>query len=260
MTGTVPLLVGVLAAVLTGCGGRGVVELTGVRDGTGTPPPESRSESLRPPPSSSPSSSSPARTASPAQLLRAAREAFGSATSVHVTGTFVRGAQAYVLDVRLAGTAGGTATIETAGATVDVIRIGDTGYVGGDLAFWESVTGNEAKARRMVGTHVRTAVADPAFAAYVPFTEPRTYAEVLPEPDRPATRTGAATIRGTPVVGVRDGAGSALYVAAAGPAYPLRLDGLTAGQVVFLDFSEYGAPVPLRAPSSRSLADPGSGS
>lgn len=266
MTAVAPVLVCVTAVVvLAGCGGHGVVELTTVRDGTGTPPPENRSEPLRP---SSPtgsratstSSTPPARTGTPAQLLSAARAAFAAAPSVRVTGTAVRGTDAYVLDVRLAGTAGGVATIETSGQTVDVVRVGDAAYVGGDLAFWRSITGSEAKARRMVGSHLRTPVDAAGFAAYVRFTEPRTYAEVLPDPGRPATATAPSTIRGTPVVGVRDTAGSTLYLAASGPAYPVRLDGLTAGQVVFLDFSDYGAPVPLRTPPTRSLANPGSGS
>jgi hypothetical protein len=152
------------------------------------------------------------------------------------------------------------ATIATSGQTVDVTRIGDVAYVGGDLAFWRSITGSEAKARQMVGLHVRTGAGEASFAAFVRFTQPSTYAAVLPDPRKPAALTGPAKIRGAPVAGARDTAGTTLYVAATGPAYPVRLDGLSAGQVVFLDFSDYGAPVPLRAPSTIGVVEGGPGS
>jgi hypothetical protein len=69
-------------------------------------------------------------------------------------------------------------------------------------------------------------------------------------------------VGGRAALPVRDGAGSTLTVAATGPTYPLRLDGLSSGQVVFLDFTEYGARVELRAPAVRDLVDggPGAGS
>jgi hypothetical protein len=243
LTGIAPAMIGVaVVAVLAGCGAGA---LATVRDGT---------------PSSPSSPSSGTRTPSAAQLVRAARDAFASASSVHVTGTAVRGADAYVLDVRLAGEAGGTATVEASGRTVHVTRIGDVAYVGGDLAFWRSITGNEATARRMVGSYLRTGAGDPGFATFVRFTEPSTYAEVLPDPAEPGTPTRRTTIRGAPAVGVRTAAGATLYMAASGRPYPVRLDGLTTDQVVFLDFSEYGAPVTLRAPSTVGVAGRGPGS
>jgi hypothetical protein len=199
-------------------------------------------------------------TRGPAELLQQARDAFLAAPSVHVTGTAVRGADAFVLDARLRGSSGGTATVKTSGQTVDVVRVGAVAYVGGDLAFWRSVTGDEARARALVGSWLRTGAGQPQFAAYVAFTQPSTYADVLPDPAGPATLGVTTLIRGMSVIAVRDESGSTLYVARTGSAYPLRLDGLTAGQVVFLDFAGYGTPVPLRAPTSGKVHRPGTGS
>jgi hypothetical protein len=269
LTVIAPAMLGVAAlVVLAGCIGDAADRATS-RAATGTMPPGAPSEPFPPSttwsPASSPTSSgtpvspwTPARSA--AQLVQEARDAFAGASSVHVTGTAVHGADAYVLDVRLAGQAGGTATIATSGQTVDVTRIGDVAYVGGDLPFWRSIVGNEAEARQMVGSHVRTGASEANFAAFVRFTQPSTYAAVLPDPRKPATLTGPAKIRGAPVTGARDAAGTTLYVAATGPAYPVRLDGLSAGQVVFLDFSEYGSAVPLRPPSTIRVLDQGPGS
>jgi hypothetical protein len=194
------------------------------------------------------------------QYLQAARDAFAGATSVHITGTAVRGADAYVVDARLAGAGGGTATITTSGQTVDVIRIGGDAYVGGDLAFWQSVTGDPARARSMVGSYVRTSATNGNFGSFVAFTQPATYAAVLPAPAGPATVGAATTIDGRGAVAVRDSAGTTLHVATTGPAYPLRLDGLAGGQVVFLDFTDYGQPVQLTPPPTPEVTGGGIGS
>jgi hypothetical protein len=250
-------IAGVLAGLLAGCG-RGPDRLTTVRDGV---PSQTRGSatSVPPAPSALPTPL-PSETRSAAELLQQARAAFLAAPSVHVTGTAVRGADAYVVDARLAGASGGTATVKTSGETVEVVRVRDVAYVSGDLAFWRSVTGDDARARQLVGSYVRTGVEEANFASYVAFTQPSTFAAVLPDPAQPATAGATTLIRGTPAIAVRDQSGSTLYVARTGPAYPLRLDGLTKGQVVFLDFADYGAAVPLRAPSSGSVRDPGTGS
>jgi hypothetical protein len=260
---TVLVVPGVLAAIVTGLlAGCGAADgrLASVRDGPGPSPTRSPTRPPAPAPSGPAASPGPTETRTPAQLLEQARDAFTAAPTVRVTGTAVRGADAFVVDARLAGPAGGTTTITTSGQSVRVVRIGDVAYVGGDLAFWRSVTGDEARARKLVGSVVRTGADDPNFASYVAFTQPSTFAEVLPDPARPASPAPPTVIRGQPASGIRDQAGSTLYVATAGPAYPLRLDGLTDGQVVFLDFSEYGVPVVLRAPHPRTIRDLGKGS
>ena len=194
------------------------------------------------------------------QWLQAARDAFAAAPSVHITGTAVRGADAYVVDVRLAGDRGGTATIKTSGQTVQVTRIGPDAYVGGDLAFWQAATGDPARARGLVGSFVKTPAVDGNFGAFTAFTRPATFAAVLPDPAKPAVVGATTTIGGQAAVAVRDQTGSTLYVATTGPAYPLRLDGLASGQVVFLDLTDYGQQVPLTAPRTAPLAGSSLGS
>lgn len=250
---TAPLLaVGLVAgglALLAGCGG-------GTRLAGSSLPGDGNPSATGRPPSPGPSGTGAGHNPgqiSGQQWLQAAHDAFAAAPSVHVTGTAVRGADAYVLDVRLAGAAGGTATITTSGMKVQVVRIGADAYVGGDRAFWQSVTGDAAKAGSMVGSYVKTPVDGGNFGSYVAFTLPATFLAVLPSPSRPATVGPETTIAGRPAVPVRDGAGSTLSAATTGPAYPLRLDGLASGQVVFLDFADYGEPVPLRAPPTGRL-------
>jgi hypothetical protein len=181
--------------------------------------------------------------------------------SVHVTGTAVRGGDSYVVDLRLKDGAGGTATIRTSNGTVRVIRVGQTAWVGGDLAFWQGVTGDPAAARRAVGSFVKVPARNGNFGEYVAFTWPDGVAALLPDPARPATVRATTTIGGRAAVPVRTGEGATLTVAATGTTYPLRLDGLADGQFVLLDFSGYGDPVPLRAPAGPVVpGGPGEGS
>ena len=242
----------VLAVLLAGCGG-GSTELTSA----GLPGDGPTRTATTAPAVIEPSGPAAARSA--ADLLRAARAAFVAARSVHVTGTAVRGSDAYVVDLRLKGAAGGTATIRTSGQTVEVIRIGDVAYVGGDLAFWRGVTGEENQARAMVGSFVRVPARQGNFGQFTVFTFPDVVTAVLPDPAAPATVGARTTIGGRAAIPVRDTAGGTLSVAASGPAYPLRLDGLSSGQVVFLDFTDYGADVPLVAPPVRSVVTGGPG-
>jgi hypothetical protein len=239
------------AALLAGCGGGTGLAQRGLPGdaATGTP-------TGVPTPDPSASGSTPAASTDPrsaAELLQAARAAFDAAPSVHVTGTAVRGGDSYVVDLRLKGQAGGTATIRTSRGTVDVVRIGDVAWVGGDLAFWQGVTGDAARARRSVGSYVKVPARQGNFGEYVAFTWPDAVSALLPDPAKPATVRPTTTIAGRAAVPVRTGEGATLSVVATGTAYPLRLDGLSDGQFVLLDFAGYGDPVPLAAPDAGTV-------
>ena len=179
-----------------------------------------------------------ARPAAPPTCCGRRARRFSSRPSVHVTGTAVRGSDAFVVDARLRGSAGGTATVATSGETVDVVRIGDVAYVSGDLAFWRSVTADETRAEALAGSCVRTGSPGAPVRLVRRLHPALDLRRRAPGPGGPATLGAGTVIRGTPVITVRDGSGSTLSVAGTGPAYPLRIDGLTAGQVVFLDFAD----------------------
>ena len=253
-----------VAALLVGCEGSSGLTAAGLpvdgptRSPTGPP--------LKPP--SSPGSSGPAQTRSAADTLRAARAAFAAAPSVHVTGTVVKGAQGYELDVRLKGAAGATARIVPSTSApgprphpeVRVIRVGDVAWVGGNLGFWRSVIGDEAQARRRVGSWVKVPADGGNFGEYVTFSRPETLTALLPDPAQPATLEPTVPFEGRLAVPVVVNRTTRLTVAAQGTPYPLQVSGLTPDESVsrFLNFSDYGAPVPLRAPNAGEV-EPGTG-
>ena len=221
---------------------------------------------LEPPTSAGPPG--PAQTRSAADVLKAARAAFSAAPTVHVTGTIVKGAQGYELDLRLKGADGATARIVPSTAApgpsphpeVLVIRIGDVAWVGGNLGFWRSVTGDEAEARRRVGSWVKVPADGGNFGEYVAFTRPETLTALLPDPAQPATLEPTVPFEGRLAVPVVVNRTTRLTVAAEGTPFPLQVSGLTPDESVsrFLNFSDYGKPVPLRAPDTGEV-EPGTG-
>jgi hypothetical protein len=222
-------------------------------------------------PPSAAGSPGPARTRSAAGLLQAARAAFAAAPSVHVTGTVVKAAQGYELDLRLKGADGATARIVPSTSApgpsphpeVRVIRIGEVAWVGGNLGFWRSVTGDEAQARRRVGSWVKVPADGGNFGEYVTFTRPETLTALLPDAAQPATVESPVPFEGRLAVPVVVNRTTRLTVAAEGAPYPLQVSGLTPDESVsrFLNFSEYGTPVPLRAPDTGDVeAGTGTGS
>ena len=210
-------------------------------------------------PTGSVGSTGPAQTGSAADILQAARAAFAAARSVHVTGTVVKGDQGYELDLRLKGADGGTARIVPSTSApgpsphpeVHVIRLGNVAWVGGNLGFWRGVTGDEAQARRKVGSWVKVPADGGNFGEYVVFTRPETLAALFPDPGQPASLEPTVPFEGRLAVPVVVNRTTRLTVAAEGTPYPLQVSGLTPDESVsrFLNFSDYGAPVPLRAPS-----------
>ena len=251
------------AALLAACGGGRGPAAARLPNGSPTRTPGSPS-----PEPSAGASPGPAPSLPAANLVRAARDAFSSAPSVHVTGTLVKGDQSYQLDLRLKGAAGGTARILPSTPApspgpppeVRVTRIGEVAWVSGNLGFWRGVSGDEAGARRLVGSCVRVAVDGGNFGEYVAFTQPATLAALLPDPAEPAIVQAPVPVDGRPAVPVVVGRTTRLSVAAEGRPYPLQLSGLTADETAsrFLDFGGYGAPVPLRVPDC-AAAEPGNG-
>jgi hypothetical protein len=97
------------------------------------------------------------------------------------------------------------------------------------------------------------------FGEYVAFTRPQTLTALLPDPAQPATLDSPVPFEGRLAVPVVVNRTTRLTVAAEGVAYPLQVSGLIPDESVsrFLNFSDYGAPVPLRAPNAGEV-EPGS--
>lgn len=242
----------------------GIAGLTVVLAGCGS----DTTTSARPLPSPPKPSGEAAKPA--ATIVADSRKALLSATSVHLTGTFLGIADAstsgsvspapgqQLLDLRLsrgsrnspdaAGTVTTVAT--TAGKTtttkIAIIRVGGTLYLLGDKAYYARIG---PKAAAVAGKWLSLPISQDQ--AIADLTDVTPLANGLSGASSVSVQGVQRIDSGTAVV-LHTGAGATLYVAATGTPYPLRLmrAGATPSAVSgTLDFTDYNAPVSIKAPA-----------
>lgn len=178
---------------------------------------------------------------SAAEVVADAEQALAYARSVHVIGDSTTNGQKAHVDLRLTG-ANSVGTITTGTANVSLITLGKTAYVKG---YGSQLSPAVAAKLRNRWIKQSTTSGQGAF----------TIEAISTSLTRSFTPTGAVTrgkLHGHPVVivhGTDAGQPAAIWVAATGPAYPLRLAG-TASGTARLDLLDYGAPVHVTAPRS----------
>lgn len=192
-----------------------------------------------------------------ATIIGDARAALLAATTVHVSGSFTQNSAAVQrLDLHLTRVKGQPAAIgtvttvtrsgaRTATVRLTLIRLGSHLYVRGDRAYYTRIG---PKAAAVAGHWLSLPIAQDRSVADL--TDLATLAAGLAS--SPADRVlGTDRLGGAGVVVVRAASGATLYVAATGPARPVRLQrAMASGAPVTgtLDFTDYDAPVSVAAP------------
>ena len=205
--------------------------------------------------SPSPSPSAGLESASADEVLAAARAALLRAPSVHAKGNLVTAGTPYTIDMRMVRGAGAAGTMGVQGKGLDLVRIGDTAYVRPDAAFLRSATNSASSVRLLSGTYFKvTARKSALFAPFVALTDAeQAFGPTL----APTGRVTKGTIIRLNKVRALDllvdgGKSGHVFVALAGPPYPLRIVyGNSARQHVDLD--RYGARVKLAAPPASKV-------
>lgn len=181
-----------------------------------------------------------------AQILAAAKDAFGSAKSVRLQGTVTQSGSTYTVDIVLGpGRGKGTMTGPIAGherASVDFVQLGSKVYIRSST-LWRQVGG--AAAAELLDNRWVAATAKEMGGA--PFSL-ESFLRNLGPITGPASKGAATTINGQPTIPVTSG-DSTVYVATTGTPYPLRVVPSSgkagSGGVNFLD---YNAPLHITAP------------
>lgn len=193
--------------------------------------------------------SRPAPPRSAGALLSDAKHALAAARTVRLTGSITQGGQRLTLDVRLVGATGGIGTVAFGGVVFDVERIGSVLYLRGDAAAYRRLGGATAAAA-LAGKWIKAPASSPGLGSFTAVTTLSTLEQVL-VPTARLSRTRPTTIHGQRVIGVADGTdGTVLYVAATGPAYPVRLRKTTGSATGTIDFIDYNQQVSLTAPAA----------
>lgn len=181
------------------------------------------------------------------EILDRATKAAKAAHSVRVRGRVRESGELYTIDMSLAGKKA-TGHVSWEGQRIELTRIGSTVYIKGNKKFWKANGGGSAAVKQLFGKHLKVSLRDEAFADLGLLTRQSKVVSEILKPDGPVTKGARAQIDGKPAIALRDESGDALYVAAEGEPYPLRID--PAG-VQRLDFTAYNADVEVKRPPSR---------
>jgi hypothetical protein len=181
------------------------------------------------------------------EIVMAATNAVGSATSVHVAGNVVNGGSRITLDLKLVSGKGGRGSMAQNGLSFQVVTVGNEVYINGSSAFWQKFAGNAA-ARLLFGKWIK-APASGQLATLATLTDVQKRLGQLLSSHGQLARGSITTVRGQRVIAVKDTSnGGTLYVATTGKPYPVEVvkNGSGGGQLVFDRFDQ---PVRLAAPS-----------
>jgi hypothetical protein len=181
----------------------------------------------------------------PEAILGTVRRAVFAAKSVHVAG----GSSDESLDLRLLAGQGAVGDVTQNGNKLQLVRIGPTAYVSGDTATIQHLAGAKA-AKKLGGRWLKLPITDPAYKSIKMLTDIRDLVGGAVSPKGSSlTKLPQRTIRGIPVIGLRDQGGGILYIAATGKPYPVEIDGAS-GQHAKVEFSEWNQPVTLHPPAN----------
>jgi hypothetical protein len=196
--------------------------------------------------SSSSAASSESERTGP-EVAADAADALEEAGAVHVAGTLGTGAEAQGVDLFLQGD-DATGTITIGGQTVQLLTVGGVSYFQGSADFWAGFGAPAQAAAQLDGVWVIVPAEEAASFGELSLTG---LVQELRSPSDGPVEDGVDTdeLDGEEVLVVTQADGSALYVAAEDPTYPLRIVN-TGDDAGTLDFSQFGESQEITAPEA----------
>ena len=192
-------------------------------------------------------------TASDAEVLKQASEAFAGARSVHVVGDIVSGKTKIRLDLRAGKGRTGRGSVTLDGARFDVVATGSAVYIGGNDAFWKQA-GGASGAALFRGKYLKTNRKDPAFEQIAAFFDLADLSKNLLPLDGLAG-SDVETVAGVPARVLKDGGNARYAVSTTGKPYPLEWSGTEGSDRIALTFSEYDKALDLTPPPAGKVVD-----
>lgn len=185
-----------------------------------------------------------------AQIVSDAQQAASSVKTFRVTGAMRQASHAFGVDMHFDGGSGAYGSISYAGVSFHVVRIGQALYFRAPAAFYAKAGSPTQVAAKVAGRWIKAPATSSSFRRFANFTSgAKFFGGVLGS----AASVGMIKVPGVQVIGGKPAIaladpkdGSKLYIAAQGPALPLRIAG-PAGSGS-MDIVDYGQPVTLAAP------------
>jgi hypothetical protein len=193
------------------------------------------------------SSTSTITTKSANEIAAASQAAANGAASAHVAGAIVSGGSPITLNMDLLSGGGGRGSVSENGRGFELIRNGNTIYINGSKAFYESAAG-AAAANRLAGKWIKAPADSGDFSSLASLTDLHSLVNQVFSSHGTLAKGPVTTVGGKSAVALIDRTkGGTLYVATTGLPYPLQIIGSksNAGKVTFDRWNE---PVSLAPP------------
>jgi hypothetical protein len=186
------------------------------------------------------------------QVLTDAVTAAESASSLHLGGNVPSSGQPIGLDLSIAKGNGSTGSMTLNGQNVDLMIVGNDGYMKAGKAFWQQFAGSSGPmiSQLLAGRWLKFPVNTAQFKSLVGLSRPKSlFDELKSGADSALKNSGTTTYKGQSVIALDDGKSGTLYVAATGTPYPVALVETGAGGGA-ITFSDWNKPVSLTAPTN----------
>jgi hypothetical protein len=186
------------------------------------------------------------------EILAKAKTALGAATSFHLKGDITEDNVKSSVDLTYKGK-DGKGSFSTGGTTFDVVKIGNDIYMKAPDDFWKQmIPAGQAQDAALLLLHGKWVKVDATNAQFSGFTTLFDTNEMI-KPSGTLSKGDTGTTNGVPTIALAESDGSKLYIATRGEPLPVRIEGKPGDGG--LDFSDYGAPVEITAPSSDQVFD-----
>ncbi|MGO9342515.1 MAG: hypothetical protein ACLP6E_08345 [Acidimicrobiales bacterium] len=190
-------------------------------------------------------------TDSVSQIQSSVEQAMGAATSVQINGTTFESGKTTTFQIATFSSGDFSGTIEQAGNSLQLRKIGSTDYLKGTVGYYESAGQSASVATLLGGNWVYGP--DSQFGFGNSFSISSLVSSVK-KPDGTLSKGSSSTINGQAAFSVNSSKGGVMWVATTGPAYPIQLDDSSSsgGTINFSNWNQASAPV---APAgARSLS------
>jgi hypothetical protein len=169
--------------------------------------------------------------------------------SFHIEGTI----SPLTLNLSLSAKGGG-GSISESGATLEIVVANKTIYIKADEKSWLKLTHEANVAKAVANKWIKAPASNSDFADFADLTISKDFASQIFQGDTGLKVVpGTKQVNGSAAVELTDSEGDALYVAASGAPYVLRITG-TGSSAGSLNFSDFGdAPIPAVPTNAISL-------
>jgi hypothetical protein len=238
---------GALTVLIAACGGN-----SGSGPGSVAAPPKSTT-------ATAPASTAPADNGigelPMTQVLSKARAALAAAKTVAVVADVGAGAERSIINARVQGNQGASGTVRFGAATMSFLRLGGTVYLRADAANWRAFGAGEG-ADLLADKYVIMPGGGKDLGPLVEFTSMKGLASYFATPPGTpdiALKWPTATIRGLRAIRIGELSEGAIFVAAVGQPYPLRIQSTNPKERSLIDLADFNKPVPLAKPPASQV-------